>query len=207
MLDAIARSPLARVATFGGATALAAVYLHHRRSEDLDLFLPRDATRVEIAVVTAAARRLRLGTELRADAVRQMVVLSRRKTIVGHVDLASFPYEPIDKPTIWRGLRADSLLDMAVNKVQAVLTRARPRDYVDLYFLLQVGPERDLDRLLVLARSKFDVGASRISLGEQLLKVSQLREEDLPRMLKPIVLAEMRAFIEEEARQLVRRGP
>jgi hypothetical protein len=186
---------------------LAAVYLHHRRSEDIDLFLPRDATRAEIAIVTAAAERLRLGTELRTDAVRQMVVLSRKRTIVGHVDLASFPYEPIDKPTIWRGLRADSLIDITVNKVQAVLTRARPRDYVDLYFLLQTGPERDLDRLLVLARTKFDVGSSRISLGEQLLKVSQLREDDLPRMLKPLVLEEMRVFIEEQARRLVRRGP
>jgi hypothetical protein len=54
MLEAVARSPLARAATFGGATALAAVYLHHRRSEDIDLFLPRDATRAEIAIVTPA---------------------------------------------------------------------------------------------------------------------------------------------------------
>jgi hypothetical protein len=67
LLTAVARSPLARSATFGGATALAAIYLHHRRSEDLDFFLMRDATPGEVEVVTAAAKRLRMRTELRAD--------------------------------------------------------------------------------------------------------------------------------------------
>jgi hypothetical protein len=40
--DSLARSALAREAVFGGATALSAVYLHHRRSEDIDLFLQRE---------------------------------------------------------------------------------------------------------------------------------------------------------------------
>lgn len=90
--------------------------------------------------------------------------------------MAYYPYDPIDRPTIWQGLRVDSLMDMTVNKIQAVLTRARPRDFVDLHFLLHEGPERDLDRLLSLARAKFEVGASRVTLAEQLLKVEEIAE-------------------------------
>jgi hypothetical protein len=129
LLDAVARSPLARTATFGGATALAAVYLHHRSSEDLDFFLPRDATRAEVGVVTTAARRLHLGTEVRTCA----------------------------------------------------LTGRRP------------GVASAL--------------TSRVTLGEQLLKVNQIRAEDLPRMIKPLLLEDLRAFLEDAARRLVRRGP
>ena len=41
-LDAVAASKLASEAVFGGGAALAARHLHHRRSEDLDFFLPRE---------------------------------------------------------------------------------------------------------------------------------------------------------------------
>jgi hypothetical protein len=38
----------------------------------------------------------------------------------------------------------ESLQDMTVNKLQAVLTRNQPRDFVDIYFLLREGPLREL---------------------------------------------------------------
>ncbi len=207
ILAAVARSATARTATFGGATALAAVYLHHRLSEDIDLFSPTQATEADIRVVTAAGRKLRLTVEVTTEAVRTMVVLRRAKIVIGHVDLATFPYDPIDRPVPWRGLRVDSLIDMVVNKVQAVLTRARPRDYVDLWFLLREGPERNLDRLLTLARSKFDMGASRVTLAERLARAARLTDRELPRMVRPAPLDELKSFFDGLARDLVRRGP
>lgn len=97
----------------------------------------------------------------------------------------------------------ESLLDMAVNKVQALLTRWQPRDLVDLYFLLREGPERDLARLLDLARAKFDVGADVLGLAERLLLVHEIRE--LPRMLRPVEKADLVAFFEARARALIGR--
>lgn len=94
---------------------------------------------------------------------------------------------------------------MAVNKIQAVLTRARPRDFVDLLFLLREGRERDIDRLLSFVRAKFEVGANRITLAEQFLKVEEIAE--LPRMLRPLSLGDLRRFFVAAARQLVARGP
>jgi hypothetical protein len=46
-----------------------------------------------------------------------------------------------------------------------------------------------------------------VTLGEQLLKAGQIRADDLPEMIKPLVLADLQAFFEEAARRLVRRGP
>ena len=196
---------MAREATFGGATALAVLYLHHRRSEDLDFFLTREVEPAELRALSAAVRRLGFLVDTRPMPMRQTLVLAKSGREVGHIDLAHFPYDPIDRPVRWRGLRVDSLLDITVNKVQAVLTRARERDFVDLWFLLREGAERDVDRLLALTRAKFDVGASRVTLAEQLLRVEAITK--LPRMIRPLPLAALRAFFVDLARELVRKGP
>jgi hypothetical protein len=107
--------------------------------------------------------------------------------------------------TRWRGLRVDSLLDHAVNKTQAVLTRARDRDFVDLYFLLREGPEPDIEELLRLARAKFDMGPNRMTAAERLLVATEVT--DLPAMLRQVSLKAFHAFFEDLARTLVRRGP
>ena len=147
VLRAVARSKLAREVTFGGATALAAVFFHHRRSEDIELFLRREAEPSDLRPVAAALRRRGLTVEHRPLGPRRALVALSGGVEVGHVDFAWFPYEPVDRPVRWQGLRVDSLLDMVVNKLQAVLTRARARDFVDLFFLLREGPEPDLHRL------------------------------------------------------------
>lgn len=205
VLALVAGSPLSREASFGGATALSVLHLHHRLSEDLDFFLTREVEAAELRGIIGQLRRAKLTVEGRTVGPRHTLVLADASGEIGHVDFACFPYDPIDRPARWNDLRVDSFIDMAVNKLQAVLTRARDRDFVDLYFLLKEGPERDVERLLSLARAKFDVGASRITLAEQLLRVEQVG--DLPRMLRPLELPELRAFHVELARRLVRAGP
>lgn len=205
LLDAIAISPVAGRCTFGGATALSAVYLHHRTSEDLDFFFPTEVSTSDVAIVRDAVRALRLTVEVQAQPLRIALILKQHGKEVGHVDLAHYPYDPVGRVTKWRGLRVDSLLDHAVNKTQAVLTRARDRDFVDLYFLLREGPEQDIERLLSLARAKFDMGPNRMDAAERLLVATEIT--DLPSMLRRVSLKAFHAFFEALARTLVRRGP
>ena len=121
---------------------------------------------------------------------------------IGRIDFAFYPFDPIGRRKSWRGLSVESLEDMTVNKLQAVLTRNQPRDFVDLYFLLQEGPLRDLDALLDFVRAKFDVGPHRLGLATRLLLAREVKE--LPRMIRPIKLAEMADFFEARARDLAR---
>jgi predicted nucleotidyltransferase component of viral defense system len=204
VLDAVARSSLANDATFGGATALAAVYLHHRRSADLDFFLLREVEPTDVQSLAASLKRA-FQLDARTVGPRTMLTLSSKGREVGHVDLAFYPYDPVGRPTRWRGLRVDAIEDIAVNKVQAVLTRARERDFVDLYFLLREGPERDVEKLLSLVRAKFDAGPSRVTLAESLLRVEEVRE--LPEMIRPLTLEELNEFFVSLARRLVAKGP
>jgi predicted nucleotidyltransferase component of viral defense system len=201
----VAKSALAQRVTFGGATALSAVYLHHRRSHDLDFFSLEPLESVEVLTATRGLARPGLKLELRTTPVRQMLILVSKGREIGHIDFAHYPYDPIDRVTRWRGLRVDSLIDLTVNKVQAVLTRARDRDFVDLYFLLREGPKRDLEKLLSLARTKFDAGPGTITFAECLLRAETIAE--LPDMLRPVTLDELRSFFSDLSRSLVRRGP
>jgi predicted nucleotidyltransferase component of viral defense system len=204
VLHSVAATSLADEAVFGGGAALAVRHLHHRTSEDLDFFFRRE---IEPADLRALKRDLvRAGFELEEEAhgPRRSLVLLREGEEVGRVDFAFYPYDPIGRRERWRGLAVESFIDMAVNKLQAVLTRFQARDFVDLYFLLREGPERDLDRLLDLVRAKFDAGADRLALANRILLARNIAE--LPAMLRPLSLAELLAFCEEKAREVARTG-
>ena len=204
LLATVARSRLGASLVFGGGAALAAVYLHHRLSEDLDFFLEREVEPADLRPITRALTRQGISVDQNVLGPRRSLVLSRNGRELGKVDLAYYPYAPIGRRPLWSRLRVESLIDMAVNKVQAALTRTQARDLVDLYFLLQEGPERDLDRLLDLVRAKFDAGGDRLALASRLLMVREIRE--LPRLLRPVTREALVAFFEDRARQLVRRG-
>ena len=203
-LDRVARSKLAREVVFGGGAALAAVHLHHRLSEDLDFFMMRETEPADLAGIARATKRAGISVDQRVLGPRRSLVLRRANREIGRVDLSYYPYDPVGREGRWRGLRVDSLVDATVNKVQAVLTRFQPRDFVDLYFLLREGPERDLEQLLDLVRAKFDVGADRLALAERLVLCHDIVE--LPRMLRALDRAKLVAYFDEQARALVHKG-
>lgn len=179
---------------------MSALYLHHRATEDLDFFMTRMIEVVEIGPLAAALRTKTTATEVEVVGPRTSIVLLRGNRYLGRIDFAYYPFDPVGRRSRWRGLVVESLEDMTVNKLQAVLTRKQPRDFVDLYFLLREGPLQDLDALLSLVRAKFDVGPHRLGLAARLLLAHEVRE--LPRMIRPVALGELVAFFEERAREL-----
>jgi hypothetical protein len=151
------------------------LHLHHRTSEDLDFFLSRELEPAELAPLAASLKTASMKTELEVVGPRTSLVLVRGTKHIGRVDFAFYPFDPVGRRTRWRGLTVESLQDMTVNKLQAVLTRNQPRDFVDLYFLLREGPLRDLDQLLDLVRAKFDVGPHRLGLAARLLLACEVK--------------------------------
>ena len=67
----------------------------------------------------------------------------------------------------------------------------------------QEGPERRLDKLLDLARAKFDVGAHRMGLAARLLLVHDVRE--LPKMIRRVQIQDLIAFFELKVQELARK--
>ena len=201
-IDKVAASVVGKELVFGGGAALAALHLHHRTSEDLDFFSMRELEPGELSPLAVSLKTATTTTEIEVVGPRTSLILLGRSRPVGRIDFAFYPFEPVGRRRTWRGLSVESLEDMTVNKLQAVLTRNQPRDFVDLYFLLREGPLRDLDKILDLVRAKFDVGPHRLGLAARLLLAGEIQE--LPRMIRPVTIAELTRFFEERARELAR---
>jgi hypothetical protein len=184
----------------GGGAALAGAYLHHRISADADLFVhDRDAHRILVGVLPGIGSDLGIQVRIDRDAgtyVRACVVAPALTIEVDVVHEAvadvEAPGEAID------GIVVESLADMRANKLTCILSRAEPRDLVDLLFLDRLGypPERDLG-LALRKDAGIDPGVIAWLLGD-------FPCEPLPTMLMPLTANELRAF-RDDLRERFRR--
>lgn len=187
-----------------GGTVLSEVYLHHRDSEDIDLFtekeevhLPSIKDFVSISGVKLGAKGISYARFLglhtfvfNFDDARQL-----------KIDFNYYPFPRISARKKWNQIDIDSVLDIAVNKVHTISVKPRSRDFIDLYFLLKDKKwELSLPRLISLAKVKFDWDINPIQMGENLAKV--VTAKDLPRMLVPFDQKKMENFLLKLAKSL-----
>ncbi|MBI4354512.1 MAG: nucleotidyl transferase AbiEii/AbiGii toxin family protein [Candidatus Omnitrophica bacterium] len=170
-----------------GGTALAAFYLEHRISDDLDLFthaLELDSIerviedawkqaglRVKRERASPTFRRYRIEDDLQVDVVRD-------------VDFR------LGTPELRGAWMVDHPKNIAVNKVTAIYGRLEPKDYVDLYFL-KGYLDFDILELLEWGRHK-DAGLENFQWAKIIADVDTFTT--LPTLLKPVSLAELKAF-------------
>jgi hypothetical protein len=95
-------------------------------------------------------------------------------------------------------LWVDNPTDIACNKLSALFDRAEPKDFVDIYFVVQeIYP---FDQLVTLARRKH-VGMDDYWLAMALAQAEQV--DVLPRMVKPVSVDELKAFFLARAKELM----
>lgn len=188
-----------------GGTALAEFYLRHRYSDDLDLFTRMDEVLPEgDRILTRVAGELNLKWELvnRGNRSRQYQITPEGDESPLKVDLVQDIEAFVEPPKNFGGIRVDSLLDIAVNKVDCIFSRSTEvKDYVDLYFLLN-ETDCTLDGLMALVRTK-QGGFDSLVLAAQLSDVGQFTF--LPRMTKSVTLKELSDFFLEKSQELFKR--
>ena len=199
VLSLVNQAPEMKHFYLSGGTALAAFYLHHRFSDDLDFFTDEDPNPMAIeAIVKSIAQTIGTsGTRYEKLHDRRMFFL---KTNDGELKLefTKYPFVQLDPIEMIDGARVDSLRDVSANKLAALIDRFDPKDFVDLYFILQHTSLKDVRRD---TEQKFGLKLSSLFLGGELAKVK--RVEALPRMIKPLTTDELRAFFTNQARQLL----
>jgi len=202
LLADIGQSPLRDSFFLTGGTALAAFYLHHRYSVDLDLFTenPLGVAQVPPVMKEIASR---LGLEITFTRTLGSFLECFFSSPTGErieLDFAQdSPYrlEPTRMdPDL--GLHIDNPTDIACNKLSALFDRVEPKDFVDVYFVVQ--ELMSFDQLVSLARKKH-VGMDDYWLAVALSQVE--RVELLPRLVKPVSIAELRAFFLARAKDLM----
>jgi predicted nucleotidyltransferase component of viral defense system len=184
-----------------GGTALAAFYLNHRVSEDLDFFSQDEVNPLAINAILKKAK-AHLGyasLDFQQSFNRNLFFLHIRGSQPLKVEFTYFPFDPLQKPKHFGRLRIDSLLDIAVNKVFTISQQARARDFIDLYFIFQESP-LTLNALLKKSRLKFDWHIDPIQLGSQLIKAAEI--SDLPVMRKQLDQHIWRSFFLKQAQAL-----
>ncbi len=170
-----------------GGTALAAFYLHHRFSEDLDFF-SHDVTLDSVpALMNQTAKKLKLS-------IKQIQTSpSFQRYLIGDelkIDVVADVGFRVGVPELIDHYMVDTLKNIAVNKVGCLLGRTDAKDFVDLYFILQQEPF-DIFELISLGEKK-DGGLEPFVWASLIAQVQNLTI--LPRMIKPVSLEELRQF-------------
>lgn len=159
-----------------GGTALAAYYLQHRYSDDLDFFTrDREPLRITDAPIAAAATACSLEIDRveRHDTIVRYALSGDRVPdhALKKVEMI-FDTPPYFAPPVAFGnVLVDALLSIAVNKMVA-LGRLEPKDYIDLYLIVQSGSHR-IEDLVPLAGQK-DPGMTPWVIAGQFAQVERL---------------------------------
>jgi len=181
-----------------GGTALAGYYLYHRISDDLDFFSFDD---FDVMYIHSIAEELRI--IVGADRVRFSKLYDRHQFFYlingeeNKVEFTKYPFKQLENFKVFNNVRIDSEFDIAVNKLITITDRFDPKDFVDLYFLLQKFP---LDKLQAGVLDKFHTKLEPLTIGSSFAKIRNV--EALPKMVKQITVEELKEFFNNEAKKL-----
>jgi len=202
ILIAIGQTPLGRSFYLAGGTALAAFYLQHRYSVDLDFFTA-DPTAIARVPPLMQALAQRLGIAITFTRTLNTFLECFLHGPGGErveMDFAQdTPYRL--EPTRFDNaiqINVDNLTDIACNKLSALFDRAEAKDFVDVYFLCQ--EIFSFEQLVELTKKKH-LGIDNYWLAVALRRVEKV--EFLPRMIKPLSLEELKAFCLGHAKRLM----
>jgi hypothetical protein len=136
-----------------GGTALSVFYLGHRVSDDIDLFSiePIDLPELDFWIKTRWGSRC---SQLRkSPQFLSMLIDGVKVDLI--IDPLSFRHarERFQFDNL-RSLQVDTLSNIVSNKFTAVVSRTEPKDFVDLYLILQFFPEYDWEDLYQKSRLK-----------------------------------------------------
>ena len=183
---------------FTGGTALSAIYLHHRESEDLDFFSETEFDNEDIEdFIEEIAKSKNLQVRFTPRERVRIFELIKKGKVEIKVDFGYYPYKRLKKGIKVNNVEVDSIRDIATNKLHTVTSRTEVKDFVDLYFLLKKFTFWDL---LYGVKEKFRMELDLVWLAADLLKVKQFKY--LPKMLIPLKLKEIQDFYETQAKKI-----
>ena len=184
-----------------GGTALAEFYLNHRLSEDLDFFSEKEFNPEAISTIF---KKIQKDAKIKSVKYEQsfnrnLFFLELENDFI-KTEFTYFPFPRIEVGGNIGNLKIDSLLDIAVNKVFTIHQKPRSRDFIDLYLILKMKPEWNLNELMEKAQAKFDNYLDPLQLSAQFVKVDILK--DYPKMITQISTKKWQEFFMHEARKL-----
>lgn len=199
-LKLFGKHPLSRKFYLTGGTALSEFYIPYRYSEDLDFFSLEEIQTDEIITFIKSLKN-GLGFksfDFNTSFNRNLFFLKFPKKVL-KLEFTYYPFAQIDSSREESGVKIDSVLDIAVNKIFTIYQNPRSRDFIDLYIIItKYG--FSFEDLIKKAKVKFDWHIDPIKLGSQLLMVGEVK--DYPRLITKIDEKEWKNFFKKKAKEL-----
>jgi predicted nucleotidyltransferase component of viral defense system len=189
-----------------GGTALAAFYLKHRLSQDLDLFTQEaQAFEAATALITETARQCGakiIGSTAMGRLTRYKIAGPPGLDLIVDVAQDSWPSISAEK-NFFGAVIVDSLEDIAANKLIALESRAQIKDLLDLYFLETKKMEwRQIWRL----GSRKNPGLSKTQVAFSMQKALEPLQAMPDYLLQPVAVEEFRSHFQAKSSQLARES-
>ena len=201
VIEFVGKSEIAPLFYLTGGTALAGFYLNHRFSDDLDFFTDKkDFPTFQVEAIAEEIRKL-----IGADDFQYSKVYDRRILFFNKnseefkVEFSYYPFQRLNPSNKINNFNIDSLEDIGANKIMALVDRIDAKDFVDIYFLLKEN-KFSLKELLKLTNKKFHFNFDSMTLGSEFAKIKAVTE--MPRMVKPLALEELKSFFADLAKKL-----
>lgn len=182
VLELFSESELSSQFYWTGGTALSVLYLQHRQSVDLDFFSEESFSHDQ---VLRFARKLKGHLDL--DEVEEEKIFNRWEFFLHNegelrLEFVFYDHENIEPRKTWKGIKVDSLTDIAANKVMTLFERNDPKDVVDLYYLL-TEKDYEVKGLLEKTERKFGVKFGEDSFWSESCRVLENLEDITPLLL------------------------
>jgi predicted nucleotidyltransferase component of viral defense system len=174
-----------------GGTALSLIY-GHRISEDLDLFTNGSLEIEEIKSSLANTFGASFKVRSQGNGFGLFCFVNESK-----IDLVRTPHPKIRKPYEMDGIRFISTEDIIAMKVQAVLGRARKKDFWDIAELLE---HYTVDDFVRFHQEKFSNQNLMITVPQAISYFSDAEEDADPNSLKGQTWESVKASIREKVR-------
>lgn len=187
-----------------GGTALSAFYFAHRESKDLDLFSLEDydaeALNRTIADLAQKSNSV-ISIKVKSNTYNEIYLENTVDNWIQRIDFVK--EQPVHFGEIKNvdGIRVDSLENIGSNKVLTIYNRLEPKDYIDLYFILQ-KTGLTFERLFALAKEK-DAGLFEFYFAQSLENLEKL--EILPMMRQDFDKEKMIKFYQNLQENLLRQ--
>jgi hypothetical protein len=191
-LEILGRSGLLSNSYLAGGTGLA-LQLGHRISEDFDFFTTIDFIPRNFSSDLSKIFKFREEK-------------TSRGTLVGSINgirfsLFNYNYPLIFSPVEYLSIKIADLRDIAAMKIDTIASRGMKRDFIDLYYICQVGHE--LNVLFKIYEKKYHTSNSSIThLKKSLIYFDDADPDQTPRMIKKAKWSDVKNWYQKEIKKL-----
>jgi len=186
-----------------GGTALAAFYLAHRLSKDLDLFTLEEFDSLELQkIIEEIAQRTdsQIFEKVKSTTYNEIYFENKRKGWRQRVDFVKDQPVAFGKRKKIDFVIVDSLENIASGKILTIFSRFEPKDYLDLYFICK---EKTLDFFELFEKTKKkDLGLNEFYFANMIAEVENFRY--FPKTLKPFDQKDLVNFYLELSKKIFR---